>query len=113
MHLTYDLKDNLAAGIRTEWFSDPNGFRVGSPGRVSAATNGQGISYAGNTPVTSNSGLGSDYYAITAGLNWKPVKWLNLRPNIRYDWAAGKQAYAPFGGKTEQFLFSSDFNVNF
>jgi hypothetical protein len=113
MHLTYDLKDNLAAGIRTEWFSDPNGFRVGSPGRVSAATNGAGISYAGNTPVSSNSGLGSDYYAITAGLNWKPMKWLNLRPNIRYDWAAGKQAYAPFGGKTEQFLFSTDFNVNF
>ncbi len=116
MHLTYDLKDNLAAGIRTEWFSDPNGFRVGAPGRVSAATNGAGNSYAISgqpTNYTSNLGAGSDYYAITAGLNWKPTKWLNLRPNIRYDWAAGKQAYAPFGGKTEQFLFSTDFNVNF
>ena len=122
MHLTYDLKDNLTAGIRTEWFSDPNGFRVASPGRVSAATNSSGNSYAisgqpGGSMVTSNLGLGADYYAITAGLNWKPVKWLNIRPNVRYDWAAGKQAdarYAPFGnGNNEQFLFSSDFNVNF
>jgi hypothetical protein len=123
MHLTYDLKDNLAAGIRTEWFSDPNGFRVWSPGRVSAATNNANNSYAvgtqpNNNYSASNSGLGADYYAITAGLNWKPVKWLNIRPNIRYDWAAGKQAdasrYAPFGnGHNEQFLFSSDFNVNF
>lgn len=116
-HLTYDIKDNLSAGIRAEWFSDPNGFRVGAPGRVSAATNGAGNSYAISgqpTNYTSNPGLGSDYYAITAGLNWKPLKWLNIRPNIRYDWAAGKQAYAPFGnGSTEQFLFSNDFNVNF
>jgi hypothetical protein len=120
MHLTYDLKDNLTAGIRPEWFSDPNGFRVWSPGRISAASSNGVNSYAsgggglGNySNSNSNTGLGSDYYAITAGLNWKPVKWLNIRPNIRYDWAAGRQAYAPFGGKTEQFLFSNDFNVNF
>ena len=122
MHLTYDLKDNLAAGIRTEWFSDPNGFRVWSPGRVSASGNNELNSYAvgsqpGNNYSASNLGYGADYYAITAGLNWKPMKWLNVRPNIRYDWAAGKQPdttrYAPFGGKTEQFLFSTDFNVNF
>ena len=121
MHLTYDIKDNLTAGIRTEWFRDQNGFRVASPGRVSAATNGTNSSYAlgGQTNnSTSNSGYGASYYGITAGLNWKPVKWLNIRPNVRYDWVEGRQAdasrYAPFGNnKTDQFLFSSDFNINF
>jgi Putative beta-barrel porin-2, OmpL-like. bbp2 len=121
MHLTYDIKDNLTAGIRTEWFRDQDGFRVWSPARVAAATNGTNSSYAlgGQTNnSTSNLGYGASYYGITAGLNWKPVKWLNIRPNVRYDWVEGKQAdasrYAPFGNsKTDQFLFSSDFNINF
>jgi hypothetical protein len=48
---------------------------------------------------------------MTAGLNWKPVTWLNLRPNVRYDWADGSR---PFGNnKQDQFLFSTDFSVNF
>jgi hypothetical protein len=122
MHLTYDIKDNLTAGIRTEWFRDQNGFRVASPGRVSAATNGAGNSYAiGGQPnnSTSNSGYGASYYGITAGMNWKPMKWLNIRPNVRYDWvdgilADGSSRYRPLGNnKQDQFLFSTDFGVNF
>jgi hypothetical protein len=41
----------------------------------------------------------ADYYAVTLGMNWKPAKrmkinWkpgqkVNIRPNIRYDRAAG------------------------
>ena len=30
---------------------------------------------------------GSGYYELTAGLTYKPVKWLNLRPNVRFDYA--------------------------
>ena len=95
MHLTYDVKDNLTAGIRTEWFRDQDGFRVGYPARTFAGTN-----------------AGSSYYAVTAGLNWKPVTWLNLRPNVRYDWADGSR---PFDNSSaqDQFLFSTDFSVNF
>jgi hypothetical protein len=54
------------------------------------------------------------------GLNYKPTPWLNLRPNIRYDWADGTVAgtvndsYRPFGNnKNDQFLFSTDFTINF
>lgn len=120
-HLTYDIKDNLTAGIRAEWFRDQNGFRVCSPGRVAAATNGAGSSYAaaGNFTATCNAGNGGSYYGITAGMNWKPMKWLNVRPNVRYDWVDGTVAatggqYRPFGNaKQDQFLFSTDFNVNF
>lgn len=35
-HLTYDVRDNLTAGVRGEWFRDQNGFRVCSPGRTAA-----------------------------------------------------------------------------
>lgn len=114
-HLYYDVSDTLSAGVRAEWFRDQNGFRVWSPGRVSAATNGNGSSFAaaGNFGSTS---APSSYYALTAGVNWKPLKWLNLRPNVRYDWADGAR---PFGdssaltGKLDQFLFSADFTVSF
>jgi hypothetical protein len=94
MHLTYDVTDKVAAGIRTEWFRDQNGFRVGYPARTFAGTNG-----------------GTSYYAVTAGVTYKPTTWLNLRPNVRYDWADGSR---PFGNnKQDQFLFSTDFTINF
>ena len=119
-HLTYDVKDNLTAGVRAEWFRDQNGFRVCSPGRVAAATNvidnvGTAGSYAANFL---SSCLPASYYAVTAGVNWKPMKWLNIRPNVRYDWVDGITAAGvrnrPFGNaKQDQFLFSTDFNVNF
>lgn len=114
-HTYYDIKDNLAIGLRAEWFRDQNGFRVCSPGRVSAATNNQGFSFASNQAATCNPG---SYYAFTLGLNYKPTKWLNLRPNVRYDWVDGIKAdgtgYRPFGNnKVDQFLFSTDFTINF
>jgi Putative beta-barrel porin-2, OmpL-like. bbp2 len=121
-HLTYDLKDNLTVGMRAEWFDDANGFRVWSPGRVSAATyaiNGNAsntASYAGST--YSSTSAAANYYQLTIGANWKPVTWLNLRPNIRYDHVSGSNAngigsYSPFGGRQDQVLFSTDFYVNF
>ncbi len=93
-HLTYDVKDNLVAGLRGEWFRDQDGFRVGYPARTFAGVN-----------------TGTSYYAVTAGVTYKPTAWLNLRPNVRYDWADGSR---PFGNnKQDQFLFSTDFTINF
>ncbi len=110
-HLTYDVMDNLTAGVRGEWFRDQNGFRVCSPGRVAAATydaNGITGSYAADFLSTCSA---ASYYAVTAGVNWKPLKWLNLRPNVRYDWADGAR---PFGNnKQDQFLFSADMTLSF
>lgn len=110
-HLTYDVMDNLTAGVRGEWFRDQNGFRVCSPGRVAAATydaNGVTGSYAANFLSSCSA---ASYYAVTAGVNWKPLKWLNVRPNVRYDWADGAR---PFGNaKQDQFLFSTDMNIAF
>jgi hypothetical protein len=114
-HLYYDVSDTLTAGVRGEWFRDQNGFRVFTPGRVAAATDGSGNSFAaaGNFGSTS---APSSYYAVTAGINWKPLKWLNLRPNVRYDWADGARPFGDSGtpnGKLDQFLFSTDVTVSF
>ncbi|MDD5632159.1 MAG: porin [Methylococcales bacterium] len=112
-HLYYDLKDNLSIGMRAEWFRDQNGLRVCSPGRVAAATNGIGYSYAMPGGVAACNA--ASYYEVTAGLNWKPTKWLNLRPNVRYDWVDGANgAPGTFAdGKGAQFLFSNDFTITF
>lgn len=119
-HWTYDVLDNLAAGVRLEWFQDQNGFRVCAPGRVSAATANTGSSYAASGNFLASCTSGS-YYEVTAGVNWKPVKWLNIRPNVRYDFidpiavaGIGTPAAGPFGdNQRNQFLFSADFNINF
>ena len=114
-HLYYDIKDNLSVGMRAEWFRDQNGFRVWGPGRVAAATNNSNNSYA--VPgVNNSSAVGASYYELTWGLNWKPTKWLNLRPNVRYDWidtTATTYNNSPFGGQQDQVLFSNDFTVTF
>ena len=122
-HTYYDIRDDLSIGMRGEWFRDQNGFRVCSPGRVSAATYNSNIngvataaSYAANFLSTCQP---ASYYAFTLGMNYKPAKWLNIRPNVRYDWVDGKiagtdQSYRPFGNnKVDQFLFSTDFTINF
>ena len=117
-HWTYDVLDDLAAGVRFEWFQDQDGFRVCSPGRVAAATANTGSNYAASFGASCTSG---SYYEVTAGVNWKPVKWLNIRPNVRYDWVdaiavsgAGTQAAGPFGdNEDDQFIFSTDVNINF
>lgn len=101
-YLTYDIQDNLGVGIRAEWFRDDDGFRVVSPART-----------LGALPASS-------YYALTAGLNWKPLKWVMVRPNVRYDWADKADAFDNGGGssgyagkKNDQFVFSTDVVISF
>lgn len=125
MHMYYDITPDLSVGFRGEWFRDSDGFRVWSPGRVSAATNYMGSSYAlgGSTQLAASTP--ADYYAATVGVNWKAVKTLNLdwkglralniRPNIRYDSADALHTatYRPFGGHKDQVLFSLDAIIPF
>lgn len=120
-HIYYDLLDDLSIGIRGEWFRDRDGFRVFSPFRVYAATDNTGFSFAGSvTPLSA----AADYYAVTLGMNWKPGKrfnldWeplhkLNIRPNIRYDRAAGiHQSFRPFDNQKDQILLSLDAIIPF
>jgi len=104
-HFYYDIQDDLIAGIRAEWFRDQNGVRVFSPARE------LGCPGPGNTCV------GAGYYAVTAGVTWKPRTWLSLRPNIRYDWSEDIDAFDVdangIGQQDSQFLFSTDMIITF
>lgn len=86
-YLTYDINDQLSAGLRAEWFSDRGG-RIND--------------------------FGANYYAATAGLNYSPLSWLKLRPEVRYDWADTNRAGTVFGGnKNEQVQVAMDMIITF
>lgn len=86
-YLTYAIDDSLGVGLRAEWFRDQNGFRY------SAGEAG--------------------YYAVTAGLNWKPLKWLTVRPEVRYDWADSASPAFNMGMEDNQFLAGADVVIQF
>ncbi|OQW78793.1 MAG: hypothetical protein BVN35_03320 [Proteobacteria bacterium ST_bin11] len=113
-YLIYDINDKLSAGLRAEWFRDNNGFRVNGPGRCVAGAQPNGTNttcgaawggYYGNNPAFLSQGSG--YYGLTAGLSYKPAKWLNLRPNIRWDHSDQVNAFAG-GNSQDQVLFTAD-----
>lgn len=124
--LFYDLMEGLGAGLRVEWFRDNDGFRVGAPGRVAAGFNPSPGSPGGVTNFVGNNftsvALSASYYEITMGLNWKPFKWLTVRPNARFDWISSSNlavGASPFGynssgsPQTTQFLLSTDAIIMF
>lgn len=115
-YLTYDLKDNFSLGLRAEWWRDNNGFMVYGPPRCSGSVNvgadGNASSYACGNDLNSYPFQGSNYYAITAGAVWHPLKWIQLRPNVRYDWA-DKIKIFDNGQRGDQLLFSTDVIVKF
>ena len=99
-YLTYDVNDQLSAGLRAEWFRDHDGVRVTQSARGELSNGGAALNGS------------SGYYALTAGVNWKPLGWLKIRPEVRYDWADKAKAFDA-GNKTDQFTFSTDVIVNF
>jgi len=76
-YLLYEVSDELAAGLRMEWFRDEDNARV------------LGIPIATQTS-------GGNYFALTAGLNWKPRRNITFRPEIRWDHSdvAGPPAFS-------------------
>lgn len=94
--LFYDLTDTLKVGVRGEWLRDQDGVRFRYNDRP------------GSTPI----GIGSSSYEATVGLNWKPLKWLAVRPEVRYDWADKARAFDA-GRRLDQVTFATDFIVRF
>ncbi|MGR8998951.1 MAG: porin [Gammaproteobacteria bacterium] len=85
-YLTYDINDQLGAGVRLEWFDDEDGVRV--------------------------NGNRSSYLAATVGMNYSPLSWLTLRPEVRYDHSTGGNAYND-GLSNDQVLIAADAIVRF
>ena len=115
-YLMYDATDKVTVGMRAEWFRDANGFRVSSPGRCGGASNATETGATSSYACPNNVGgaypfAPSNYYALTAGVTYKPAKWLMLRSNLRYDYADIKAFDA--GQQRDQVLFTGDMVVTF
>ncbi|MDP3875948.1 MAG: porin [Methylobacter sp.] len=94
-YLTYDINDKLGAGVRLEWFRDEDGARVAAIGNGNTMPGGK-----------------NHYLAATVGLNYSPMSWLTLRPEVRYDHATENDAYND-GVSNDQVLISADAIVRF
>jgi hypothetical protein len=104
-YLYYKINCCWSLGTRLEWFRDDDGVRVAPAGDFPAL----GVS---NNP-TSAGGFEGNFWALTAGLNYKPTGNLIVRPELRYDWYDGRTNAAgndPFddGGKDHQWLAAFD-----
>jgi hypothetical protein len=93
--LTFDINPQWSSGLRLEWFRDDDGVRVGVPAR---------------TPL--NNIHAANYYAATIGGNWRPMSWITIRPNIRYDNSDGWQAFNNHSSNN-QLLISTDVVLSF
>jgi hypothetical protein len=93
-YLQRQINECLAAGVRVEWFADPDGARISYNGLATG-----------------------DYGEVTFGVNWSPRERLVIRPEVRYDWFNGLAAAGqlPFddGNSTDQLSGGLDFYVTF
>lgn len=85
-YLTYDITDQIGVGVRAEWFNDKGGAH-----RVNA--------------------VGANYLAASIGVNYSPIEWFTLRPEVRFDWADEEV----FNGNKDdgQISFSMDMVLHF
>ena len=97
-YLLCDVTEQIRVGVRLEWFRDEDNARV------------LGIPIATQTS-------GGNYFALTAGLNWKPRRNITLRPEIRWDHsnvagppAATRRMFNSFTD-TDQLLIAADLIV--
>jgi hypothetical protein len=113
-YLLYDIQEDLGVGLRAEWFRDNNGFRINGPARCGAGlnANSSGTVSSYTCPGYSYPWDGSSYFEVTAGLTYKPLKWITVRPNLRYDWTDKVKAFDD-GKRKDQLLFSTDVVILF
>ncbi len=84
-YLLYSLNPKWTAGTRFEWFQDTHGRRVWGVGNAPWA---QGRGWDGG-------GYAGDFFALTAGLQYRPTpNWL-FRPEVRWDWYDGPEGPVP------------------
>ena len=79
-YVFYNFTDYLIGGFRLEWFSDVNGYRVGTGGFREGSLQGNGNGFAGN------------FWEATWGLNYLVGNNLVIRPEVRYDWYSRNQS---------------------
>jgi len=101
-YLVYQINPCWSAGMRLEWFHDPDGARVVGVGNLVPGHGWDALP-----------GFEGDFYELSLGLNWRPnLNWV-IRPEVRWDWYDGSQnlqGELPFddGNSDDQFLFAID-----
>lgn len=85
--LIYHAAPSLDGIFRVEWFSDPQGTRTG---------------------------FSTDYSEVTFGVNWHPNRYVEVRPEIRGDFA-GEPTFGtgPYGGHHSQLTGGISFIVKY
>jgi Putative beta-barrel porin-2, OmpL-like. bbp2 len=104
--LIYAINDKWSGGVRFEWFADPQGYVV-----------------TGLRPFNQDAmfRFPGNFYDVSLALNYKPIRNLTLRGELRYDWYKGQVGYVaplvpglppnlPYADNTKssQFLFGLD-----
>lgn len=106
------LSETLSFGCRAEYFKDENHSRILRGQPVRTVLGGQQI----------QSISGDEYVELALGLNWKPLHFVTLRPEVRWDWVSGRSVTdngdsftGPFNDntKTNQFTIGLDLVVLF
>jgi hypothetical protein len=92
-YLFFNINEALSTGLRFEWFRDDDAKRV----------------------IINNLSGPANYFAITAGLNWKPLRWITFRPEVRYDWMNSNNGFKAFDNNsdTDQFVIAGDLIIQF
>jgi hypothetical protein len=92
-YLFFRINETLSTGLRFEWFRDADGDRVIINGLSGPA----------------------NYFAVTAGLNWKLLRWITFRPEVRYDWMDSNNGFKAFDNNsdTNQFVIAGDLIIQF
>jgi len=82
-YLIYDHSPDLTSAFRLEWFDDADQSRLGIP-----------VTFVPGGPTFT----GGNYFALTAGLNWRPNTNVTVRPELRWDYSDLKGSGAVPGG---------------
>jgi hypothetical protein len=106
-YFLYTINPKWLAGVRFEWLRDDDGARVAGPGNI-----------PGVRAFSGGPGFAGNFYALTAGLNYRPCPNVVFRPEVRWDWYNGTpdvRGDLPFdgGNGTSQVLFGMDLIVTF
>lgn len=91
-YMIYDHSPTLTYALRLEWFADADQSRLGIP-----------VTFLPGGPTFN----GGNYYAATAGVNWRPNTNITVRPELRWDFSDQKGSGTVPGGDPTIRAFDS------
>ena len=112
----YSCTDNISLGFRNEWWRDEQGaFVAAFPGNLDFVNAQEG--QLNTSLISQPPGKGTNYYALTAGLNWKPevpkdYEGMVVRPEIRWDHSTDTRPFNDFTDHN-QYTIAADVIVPF